>query len=54
MTQPLVIPDIREGELSLSDVWFTLHTRRHGISRDEAEERFPLPDALDFRMHATR
>lgn len=48
---PLVIPDMREGELSLSEIWFRLFMNKHGISRAEAEKRFPLPEALDFRMH---
>ncbi len=51
MLKPLFIPDMREGELSLSDLWFTLYMNKHGISREESEARFPLPHELDFRMH---
>ena len=51
LLRPLVIPDMREGELSLCDLWFQLYQRRDGISREEAERRHPLPEALDFRMH---
>ncbi len=48
---PLVIPDMREGELSLCELWFELYQRRDGLSREEAERLHPLPMALDFRMH---
>ena len=51
LLEPLVIPDMREGELSLCDLWFALYQKKEGISRQEAERRFPLPEALDFRMH---
>lgn len=51
MLRPLFIPDMREGELSLSDLWFTLYMKKHNISRADAEARFPLPHELDFRMH---
>ncbi|MBR6790349.1 MAG: DUF5107 domain-containing protein [Oscillospiraceae bacterium] len=51
LLRPLFIPDMREGELSLCDLWFTLYMKKHGISRSEAEKRFPLPHELDFRMH---
>ena len=51
LARPLIIPDMREGELSLSEVWFDMHQRQYGLSRQEAQARFPLPEALDFRMH---
>ena len=51
MLRPLFIPDMREGELSLSDLWFTLYMKKNGISREEAKKNFPLPHELDFRMH---
>jgi len=55
----LVVDDLREGELSLSELWFEYHTRR--LSRDEglpiddalrAQVRrdTPVPAFLDFRM----
>jgi tetratricopeptide (TPR) repeat protein len=55
----LVIDDLREGERSLSHLWFDYHARRisaaEGIPIDDAlHERvwreFPAPEALDFRM----
>jgi tetratricopeptide (TPR) repeat protein len=51
--------DIREGEVSLSDLWILLHARKiakaEGIEVDSAlKERAlaenPIPKALDFRM----
>ena len=54
-----VIEDIREGELSLSQLWIEYHVQR--LSRQEnrpitpelisqARRQFPLPAHLDFRM----
>jgi tetratricopeptide (TPR) repeat protein len=54
-----VIEDIREGELSLSQLWLEYHVQR--LSRQEncpitpelisqARRQFPLPASLDFRM----
>jgi hypothetical protein len=40
---------VREGETVLSDLWFGLHARRHGLTRPEAEQRFPPPAPIDFR-----
>lgn len=58
-----VMPDIKEGELSVSAVWFELYRRLYaketGTAYDPrnqeliraADEKYPLPRALDFRMH---
>jgi hypothetical protein len=55
----VVVPDLREGEDSLSDLWFAYHQPRAGFlvdasldasTRAQIEERFPLPEELDFRM----
>ena len=54
-----VIEDIREGELSLSQLWLEYNLQR--LSRQEncpitpelisqARRQFPLPASLDFRM----
>jgi len=55
-----VVPsDMREGERSLSDLWFAYHERRAGkeskktIDRERRaaiEREHPVPDHLDFRM----
>lgn len=54
-----VMPDIKEGEISVSDIWFKLHTRiikkELPNANDEEiktilNEKYPLPDEYDFRM----
>lgn len=57
------MPDIKEGELSVSALWFMLYrrlfARENGIPFREddrelaarADEVYPLPKSLDFRMH---
>ncbi len=59
LVSPLVVDDVREGELTLSQLWFDLQARRlstrAGIPVDEAlrqrvRQEFPLPEDLDFRM----
>jgi len=55
------IPDLREGEVSLTDIWFAFQERtmaaRLGVPIDEALRRrvraeCPPPAALDFRVSA--
>ena len=57
--EKVVMPDLREGEVSLSDLWYAYHQRQTGFlgdasldasTRAQIEERFPLPEELDFRM----
>lgn len=54
-----VVPDVREGEVSLSDLWFGMHEKR--ISKEEnlpidenlkkrVKKDFPPPKWLDFRQ----
>ncbi len=45
------MPDIKEGELSISALWFQLKAKQNGITEEEAKQRFILPYNLDFRMH---
>lgn len=51
------MPDIREGEFSISHIWLEIHKaimRKDGIlaaSDKEVYEKYPLPANLDFRMH---
>ncbi len=54
------IDDLREGEVSLSDLWYGMHERRISIEEgieidDELKKRvrreFPPPAEIDFRMH---
>ena len=58
-----VMSDVREGELSVSHLWFEiyrgLYAKEHGCVYDKndielirkADEKYPLPKKLDFRMH---
>ncbi len=61
LEEKLVIDDLREGERSLSHLWFEYHeqrlSREEGVDVDEAlkervREEFPVPKHLDFRMSA--
>ena len=61
LSQPFVVEDLREGEKTLTDLWFDLHVRlvsnREDIAIDEALEQrirhdYPAPPHLDFRMSA--
>ena len=63
INEDFVMPDIKEGELSVSAVWFDLYRRLYakecGVPFDadnaeliaEADKKYPLPKSLDFRMH---
>jgi tetratricopeptide (TPR) repeat protein len=60
LAAPLKVDDMREGETVLSQLWFDLHVQRlsiaEGISKNDAlrqrvQHEFPLPKAIDFRMH---
>lgn len=58
-----IMADIKEGELSVSHLWFELYRRlyakENGLCYDEndtklikaADKKYPLPKKLDFRMH---
>ena len=54
------VDDLREGEVSLSDLWYGLHEQRlsaeEGVEiddelRDRVRREFPPPAHIDFRMH---
>jgi hypothetical protein len=58
-SEKLVIEDLREGERSLSQLWFEYHeirlSRSEGLPIDDAlkarvREEFPVPAEIDFRM----
>lgn len=63
INEDFVMSDIKEGELSVSHYWFELYRRiyatENGRKYDandkqlikEADAKYPLPKALDFRMH---
>jgi hypothetical protein len=54
-----VLPDVKEGELSLSWLWRAIHAakiqKEQGVEEAKAmqlsAEQYPLPYHLDFRMH---
>ena len=52
-----VMPDIKEGEFSISHIWLTIHRKLLeeqgviGVTNEEIYEKYPLPYELDFRMH---
>ena len=59
----LVVDDLREGEVSLSQLWHDYHMQRlsrlEGVPVDDALEarvrrEYPVPAFLDFRMSAER
>jgi hypothetical protein len=61
LTGDLVVPDLREGEVGLTDNWYALQEKKLARSRNvpvtdairgEARKRFPPPKHLDFRMAA--
>ncbi len=56
----LVVPDIREGEYAISNIWIMLYrkelAKKYGkkeieISDTEVLNAYPLPKTIDFRMH---
>jgi hypothetical protein len=55
----LVMPDLHEGELMLSDIWYGLQDQKLAAAagvpvddalRERARRDFPPPANLDFRM----
>ena len=59
LTPDFEMPDIKEGELSVSALWVQMYVQHlmktEGLcesdARNEVQKRYPLPYALDFRMH---
>ena len=56
----LVVPDVREGEYAVSNVWIQIYKRKiakeqnkawEDISDEEVLEKYPIPYELDFRLH---
>lgn len=59
LQEKLVIDDLREGERSLSHLWFAYHERRLSVQdkvavddalRERVRREYPVPEHLDFRM----
>ncbi len=59
ITADFVLNDVKEGELSISKLWQDVYTEickiEYSVDETEArkiaDEKYPLPYALDFRMH---
>ena len=57
LTDNFIMPDIKEGEFSISRIWLQIHRKileENGItnvSDQEIYSKYPLPYELDFRMH---
>jgi hypothetical protein len=56
----IVVVDLREGERSLSQLWFDYHAKRISTTenipidktlRERIRRDFPVPSAFDFRMN---
>lgn len=57
LTDNFVMPDIKEGEFSISHIWLEIHRKMlsekgiNGLNDSEIYEKYPLPYELDYRMH---
>ena len=57
LTDNFILPDIKEGEFSVSHIWLEAHRNIlekdgiYGLEPHEIYEKYPLPYELDFRMH---
>lgn len=47
----LIVPDIREGEQTMSEVWIALQQKKYGLGREAVEKIAPVPYRMDFRMN---
>ena len=56
----LSLPDIREGEYSMTNIWLEMYRKKislelgvspDSISDEEVNEKYPIPYEIDFRMH---
>ena len=52
MLSQIVVQDIREGEVILSDLWWSIQEQivPGNPTREQLEQTHPLPPHLDFRM----
>ena len=63
VNEDFIMSDIKEGELSISALWFELYRRIYASEQkieynpndkkfiEVADRKYPLPKSLDFRMH---
>lgn len=59
LSKDVILPDLREGERALTDLWFALHEKRISAAenkpiddalRRRVQQDFPPPGPIDFRM----
>jgi len=59
LTGGIVVSDMKEGEMALSDIWIDMHTRKlvkeeNAVAGEELTARilkeYPIPAEIDFRM----
>lgn len=60
INKDLSLPDIREGEYSMTNIWIEMYRKKLAldlgvdadcISDEEVNEKYPIPYEIDFRMH---
>ena len=60
INKELSLPDIREGEYSLTNIWLEMYRKKiameldvssESISDEEVNEKYPIPYEIDYRMH---
>jgi tetratricopeptide (TPR) repeat protein len=60
INKELSIPDIREGEYSVTNIWIEMYRKKmaldmgvnaDSISDEEVNLKYPIPYEIDFRMH---
>lgn len=63
INKDFIMSDIKEGELSLSHIWYVIYRKLYALGNnipyepnnreftDKADKKYPLPKELDFRMH---
>lgn len=57
ITENFLMPDLKEGEFSISHIWLKIHRKvleekgKADLTDDEIYTKYPLPYELDFRMH---
>ena len=60
LNEELIVPDVREGEYSVSNIWVQIHKRKLAketsknideITDKEVLQKYPVPYKIDFRMH---
>lgn len=60
INKALSLPDIREGEYSMTNIWIEMYRKKialelgidaDSISDEKVTEKYPIPYEIDFRMH---